>query len=66
MVKYLWFLGHSGGAINILGVHEPLHEKYPGNINHPTINKFVLNPKTNPAINLATPAYINKIKNPKP
>ncbi len=60
--KYLWFIGDSGDAINILGVHEPLHEKYPGNHQHPTIDPIVLDPKQNPAIKLATPEYIQHVE----
>ena len=56
------FLGNSGDAINILGVHEPLHRKYPGNENHSVIDPIVLNPKTNPEINLATSAYKAKVE----
>ncbi len=60
--RSLWFLNNAGDAINILGVHEPLHQKYPGNHNHPIIDPLVLNPKSNPAINLASPQYIQHVQ----
>ncbi|MCB9293879.1 MAG: hypothetical protein H6559_12280 [Lewinellaceae bacterium] len=56
------FLGNSGNEINILGVHEPMHRKHPGPAGHPMIDPFVLNPKTNPAISLASSAYKAKVE----
>ncbi|MFZ1703111.1 MAG: RHS repeat-associated core domain-containing protein [Saprospiraceae bacterium] len=50
----LFYLHHAGDAINILGVHEPLHRQYPGNENHKIIDPLV---KKNRAFNLASPAY---------
>ncbi|MEZ4910565.1 MAG: RHS repeat-associated core domain-containing protein [Saprospiraceae bacterium] len=37
----IWELSHAGDAINILGVHEPLHRIYPGNQNHYKIDPIV-------------------------
>ena len=56
------FLGNSGDAINILGVHEPMHRNHPGPSGHQVIDPFVLNAKTNPAIRLASPAYKAKVE----
>lgn len=50
----LWFLHHAGDAINILGVHEPLHRLYPGNENHKIIDPIV---KKNRAFNLTSGEY---------
>ena len=59
----LFYLHHAGDAINILGVHEPLHRKYPGNGNHPIIDRLV---QKNRAFKLASPDYqqhvISRIK----
>lgn len=62
----LWYLGNSGDAINILGIHEPLHQKYPsrgsGLKGHGGMNREILrNPKYRPALNLATEAYLSKV-----
>ena len=61
--NHLWFLGNSGDAINILGVHEPLHKKYPGNENHSIIDPIVIDPNKNSAINLASKNYIQHVSN---
>ena len=56
------FLGNSGDAINILGVHEPMHRDYSGPEGHQFIDPFVLNAKMNPAIRLASPSYKAKVE----
>ena len=56
----LWFLNNSGDAINILGVHEPLHRDLPGDENHPQIDSLV---KKNRAFGITTQAYKEHIKN---
>lgn len=63
----LWYLGNSGDAINILGIHEPLHGKYPsrgsGPNGHGGMNREILrDPKYRPALNLASDAYLSKVK----
>jgi hypothetical protein len=54
----LHFIGNSGDAINILGVHEPLHRKYHGNAGHKYIDPLVQN---NRAYYLASDAYKLKV-----
>ncbi len=44
----LHHLGNSGDAINILGVHEPMHRQYPGSANHPLIDRAVLQNRAAP------------------
>ena len=62
-----WFLGNSGDAINILGVHEPLHKKYPGRGNGPNghggmSREILSNPKYKRVLSIATDSYINQNK----
>lgn len=54
----LHFLGNSGDAINILGVHEPMHRDYAGNENHKIIDPLV---EKNPAFYLSSDAYKKKV-----
>ena len=50
----LFYLHHAGDAINVLGVHEPMHRQLPGNHNHKTIDPAVQN---NRAFHLTSDAY---------
>lgn len=62
-----WYLGNSGDAINILGVHEPLHAKYPqrggGPRGHGGMNKEILsNKRYKKVLSIATSRYTNRVK----
>jgi hypothetical protein len=62
-----WYLGNSGDAINILGVHEPLHKDYPsrggGSRGHGGMNREILrNPKYRKVMSIASDAYRTKVK----
>lgn len=53
-IQSLFYIHHAGDAINVLGVHEPLHRQYPGNANHKIIDPLV---EKNRAFHLTSDAY---------
>lgn len=64
----LWYLGNSGNAINILGVHEVMHkESGYGNNSHSThlkiYNRILNSPEFQKSIELTTPEYRNTLQN---
>ena len=62
-----WNLGNSGDAINILGVHEPLHAKYPARDNGPKghggmAREILSSVKYKKILSIATQSYIEQNK----